>query len=120
VTTLADLSVQEERGVVFVEISGEMDVSNVADVEQRLVEAVPNSALGMVIDLSQLAFVDSAGVELFFRLGKRLEERRQGLSVALPGDAPIHRVFDIVRFGERLPVSDSVEEAGALLRAGGG
>jgi anti-anti-sigma factor len=93
-----------------------MDASNASRVEDRLTAAVPNSALGMVLDLSDLSFVDSSGVELFFRLGERLEHRRQRLAVALPEDAPVMRVFEIVRFSEKLPVAGSVEEAETLLR----
>jgi anti-anti-sigma factor len=117
-TALAELHVRDDGDAVTVAIVGEMDISNAAYVEDELTAAVSNSALGMVLDLSGLSFVDSSGVELFFRLGERLEQRRQLLSVALPADAPIRRVFEIVRFADRLPVSGSVEEAGALLRAG--
>ena len=117
-TSLAEVHAHEDDGVVVARIAGEMDISNASYVEDRLTEAVPNSALGMVLDLSALSFLDSAGVELLFRLGERLEARRQRLSVALPSDAPIHRIFEIVRFSERLPLSASVEEARALVRAG--
>jgi anti-anti-sigma factor len=107
-------------GVVIARIAGEMDASNASRVEDRLTAAVPNSALGMVLDLSDLSFVDSSGVELFFRLGERLEDRRQRLAVALPEGAPVKRVFEIVRFSEKIPLAGSVEEAGTLLRTAPG
>ncbi|HYY21031.1 MAG TPA: STAS domain-containing protein [Thermoleophilaceae bacterium] len=120
-STRADIDTMgDARGVVFARVAGEMDASNASRVEDRLTSAVPNSALGMVLDLSDLSFVDSSGVELLFRLGERLEERRQRLVVALPEGAPVERVFDIVRFAERLPLAGSVEEAEALLRDSSG
>jgi anti-sigma B factor antagonist len=119
VSTWADIqTASDDSGVVIARIAGEMDASNASYVEDRLTAAVPNSAPGMVLDLSDLSFVDSSGVELFFRLGERLEDRRQRLAVALPEGAPIKRVFEIVRFGEKLPLTGSVEEAETLLRAG--
>jgi anti-anti-sigma factor len=110
----------DDSGVVIARIAGEIDLSNAARVEDRLTAAVPNSALGMVLDLSELSFVDSSGVEIFFRLGERLEDRRQRLAVTLPEGAPIERVFEIVRFSEKLPLAGSVEEAETLLRAAPG
>jgi anti-sigma B factor antagonist len=120
VSTWADIKTSDDSGVVIARIEGEMDISNASSVEDRLTAAVPNSALGMVLDLSDLSFVDSSGVELFFRLGERLEDRRQRLAVALPEDAPVKRVFEIVRFSEKLPLAGSVEEAEALLRTAPG
>lgn len=120
-STRADIhTTSDDSGVVIARIAGEMDASNTSRVEDRLTSAVPNSALGMVLDLSDLSFVDSSGVELFFRLGERLEHRRQRLAVALPEGAAVERVFEIVRFGEKLPLAASVEEAGTLLRAAPG
>jgi hypothetical protein len=55
-------------------------------------------------------------VELFFRLGERLDDRRQRVAVALPEGAPVQRVFEIVRFSETVPVAGSVDDARTLLR----
>jgi anti-sigma B factor antagonist len=121
VSTRVDIrTATDDSGVVVARIEGEIDASNSALVEDRLTAAVPNSALGMVLDLSDLSFVDSSGVELFFRLGERLEDRRQRLAVTLPEDSPVRRVFEIVRFSEQLPLAGSVEEAGTQLRAAPG
>lgn len=119
-STRADIhTTSDDSGVVIARIGGEMDASNASHVEDTLTAQLPNSALGMVLDLSDLSFVDSVGVALFFRLGERLEDRRQRLAVALPDGAPVKRVFEIVRFSEKLPLAGSVEEARTLLRAAG-
>jgi anti-anti-sigma factor len=121
VNTRADIhTTTDDFGVVVARIAGEIDASNAALVEDRLTAAMPNSALGIVLDLSDLSFVDSSGVELFFFLRERLEVRRQRLAVALPEDSPVKRVFEIVRFSEQLPLAGSVEEAGTQLRAAAG
>ncbi len=120
-STQADIqTTSDDFGVVIARIAGEIDASNASQVEDRLTAAVPNSAPGMVLDLSDLRFVDSSGVGLFFRLGERLEDRRQRLAVALPEDALVKRVFEIVRFSEKLPLAGSVEEAETLLRTASG
>jgi anti-anti-sigma factor len=121
VSMLADIqTTSDDSGVVIARIAGEIDISNASHVEGRLTAAVPNSALGMVLDLSDLSFIDSSGVELLFRLGERLEDRRQRLAVALPEGALVKRVFEIVQFSEKLPLAGSVEEAAKLLRTAPG
>ena len=120
-STWADIhTTSDDSGVVIARIAGEMDISNASGVEKQLTAAVPNSALGMVLDLSDLRFVDSSGVELFFRLAERLKDRRQRLAVALPEGAPVKRVFEIVGFSEKVPLAGSVEEAETLLRTAPG
>lgn len=120
-STRADIHVMTDNSdVVITRIAGEIDASNASRVEDQLTAAVPNSALGLVLDLSDLSFLDSSGVELFFRLRERLEDRRQRLAVALPEGAPVKRVFEIVRFSEKLPLAGSAEEAETLLRAAPG
>lgn len=64
-STPADIqTASDDSGVVIARIAGEMDASNTSHVENELTAAVPNSAPGLVLDLSDLSFVDSSGVEL--------------------------------------------------------
>ena len=103
--------------VVVARIGGEIDISNSADIADRLGTAVPNSALGLVVDLTATSYLDSSGVHLLFDLGERLTRRQQQLRVVVPEGAPIRRVLRIVHLGESVPVLASVDEAVAGIRA---
>jgi anti-anti-sigma factor len=116
---MSDLSQVEFSGddVVVARLSGEIDLSNAADVGETLSAAVPNTALGLVIDLTATAYLDSSGVHLLFDLAERLQRRQQQLRVVVPEGAPVRRVLRIVELDESVPMTATVEEAVAAVRA---
>lgn len=85
-----------DRGGVWpvVRLCGEIDLSN-ADAMAEVAEgAVPNSAQGLVLDLSGVTYLDSTGLRLVFRLARRLGDRQQALRLVVPEGARISRVLD--------------------------
>ena len=46
---LADLAVEEQDGTVVARVTGEIDLSNAAALERSMLDAVPNTATGMVV-----------------------------------------------------------------------
>lgn len=77
-----------------VRLRGDIDLSN-ADVLVEVVEgAVPNTAQGLVLDLSDVTYFDSTGLRLVFRLARRLGDRQQALRLVVPEGARIRRVLD--------------------------
>ena len=103
--------------VVVARLSGEIDMSNANEVGDELSSAVPNTALGLVLDLTALTYLDSSGVHLVFDLAERLRTRQQQLRVVVPAGAPIRRVLRIVELDDSVPVLASVDEAEAAIRA---
>jgi anti-sigma B factor antagonist len=115
---MSDLSQVELSGddVVVARVSGEIDLSNAADVGARLRAAVPNAALGLVIDLTATDYLDSSGVHLLFDLAERLGRRQQQLRVVVPEGAPVRRVLRIVELDHAVPVLASVDGAVTQIR----
>jgi anti-anti-sigma factor len=103
--------------VVIARLSGEVDLSNAAEVGDELAAAVPNSALGLVLDLTATTYLDSSGVHLVFDLAERLRTRQQQLRIVVPAGAPIRRVLRIVELDDTVPVLASVDEAVEAIRA---
>jgi anti-anti-sigma factor len=103
--------------VIVARLTGEIDLSNAADVGETLAGAVPNTALGLVIDLTATAYLDSSGVHLLFDLSERLQRRQQQMRVVVPEGGPIRRVLRIVELDATVPVLSSVEEAVEQIRA---
>ena len=116
---MTELSQVEFSGddVIVARITGEIDLSNASEVGEKLSGAVPNTALGMVIDLTATSYLDSSGVHLLFELGERLQRRQQQLRVVVPEGGPIRRVLRIVELDETVPVMASVDDAVAQIRA---
>lgn len=104
---LAVVRVETRGATVIAAIAGEVDPSNSRALGRRLAETVPNDALSVVVDLSEVSFLDSSGVQMLFELAERLTGRQQRLSVVVPPEAPARRVLDIVAFDATAPLIDS-------------
>ncbi len=63
---LAKLSVETQGDVELARVAGEVDASNVADLSQRLLDAVSNKASALVLDLRETSYIDSSGISLIF------------------------------------------------------
>jgi anti-anti-sigma factor len=103
--------------VVIARLSGEIDLSNATEVGDELSTSVPNTALGLVLDLTATTYLDSSGVHLVFDLAERLRTRQQQLRIVVPAGAPIRRVLRIVELGDTVPILATVEEAAEAIRS---
>jgi anti-anti-sigma factor len=118
VNELSTITVEDGDGVVVARVSGEVDLSNAATLGEQLAAAVPNQALGLVIDLSGTSYLDSSGVSLLFDLAGRLRKRQQGLRLVVPEDASLMRVLRIVDVASAVPIVTTVEQAVEDIRGG--
>jgi len=116
---MTELSQTEFSGddVIVARLTGEVDLSNAGEVSETLSAAVPNTALGLVIDLTATSYLDSSGVHLLFDLAERLQRRQQQLRVVVPQGGPIRRVLRIVELALTVPVVTTVGEAVEQIRA---
>jgi anti-anti-sigma factor len=95
VKDLATLRVRERGEFVLASVAGEIDVSNAGTLLRELAAAVPNSALGLLLDFSELEFLDSSGVHMLYQLAERLGNRQQRFAVVLPVDRPPRRTIEL-------------------------
>jgi anti-anti-sigma factor len=115
---LARLSFDGDADVVVVAITGEVDLSNAAEVTSAIVAASPNEAAGVVVDLSQLSYLDSAGIRMLAELARRLDWRQQTLRVVAPEGSRARRVLAISGAEPVLFLDATVEEARARVTEG--
>jgi anti-anti-sigma factor len=108
---LVGLEIEERGDIVVAHLSGELDIAGATRTGERIAEAVPTSAGGLVVDLTELEFIDSSGIAMLFGLARSLGSRRQKLSVAAPAGGPVSRVLEIVEFERAAPVHSEVEAA---------
>jgi anti-sigma B factor antagonist len=102
----------EQRGeVVVARLTGELDVSGAPEMGERLTGSVPTSALGLVLDFTELEFIDSSGIAMLFGLVRHLGSRRQQLAVAVGTGEPVARVLELVEFDRAAPVHADVDSA---------
>jgi anti-sigma B factor antagonist len=113
---LADLQLELGSDVPVARIVGELDASNAAGFTARLKESVPNSAIGLVLDLSATSYLDSSGVHLIFDLAGALRRRQQVLQLVVPPDTFIADVLGAVNFRGTARASPTVIQATEAVR----
>jgi anti-anti-sigma factor len=82
--------------VVIAALPEEIDLANARGIASMVSAAVPNEAVGLVLDLSGTSYLDSSGVHLVFDLADRLAARQQKLVLAVPEGANVRRVLELV------------------------
>jgi anti-anti-sigma factor len=112
---LVGLEIERRGDVVVASVTGELDIAGASRTGERITEAVPTSAVGLVVDLMELEFIDSSGIAMLFGLARKLGSRRQRLSVAAPSGGSVWRVLEIVEFERAAPVHGDVDAAAADL-----
>ena len=113
---LAHVHLDTIEEVPVARLDGEIDISNAQDLADALAGSVPSAALGLVLDLTELDYLDSSGVHLLLDLAGRLRTRRQELHVVAPADAPLRMVLDIAAVEKRVPLHERVSVAVRVLR----
>jgi anti-anti-sigma factor len=121
VSAESNFRVADRGSVPVAHIEGELDASSAPALRNRLYDAVANDDLGLVVDLSDATYVDSAGLNLLFELAERLTTRQVAFAVVYPEAGIVERVFTLVDIASVAGVHHSVDAAvhGILSRAGG-
>jgi len=113
----ATFAAAEVDGVVLGVLTGEVDLANASDLERQIVQAVPNHASGLVLELSEVTYLDSSGIRLVLSLAGRLRWRGQDLVLAAPPDARCRRVLAMAGVERSVSLAATKAEARGLIRS---
>jgi anti-anti-sigma factor len=97
--------------VVVARLAPEFDIASAVGIRDALLASLSNRDHGIVIDLQEVTFMDSAGINVLFEVAERLEARQQRVAVVLPERAIVRRVADLAGLGLRVAICESVEDA---------
>jgi anti-anti-sigma factor len=115
---LADLHFESRDRIVIATLDGEVDMSNAQQLNAALAEATPNEALGLVVDLSAVEYLDSAGIHLIYTLSVSLRARGQAIALVVPDGSPVSAALRFAGIRQQLPVFASAHEATRELAGG--
>jgi anti-sigma B factor antagonist len=115
-TELASVMVESHGDVQVVRLAGEVDISNAVRLEADISGVVPNDAAGLVIDLSDTNYLDSAGIRMLFELHGRLSDRRQRLAAVVPEDSLIRGSLLVTEVDQALALCQTLDEAITAVR----
>jgi anti-anti-sigma factor len=96
--------------VELVSIGGELDFGQASDLARALEGLRNDGSLWFVLDLAELTFIDSSGINVLVVAAKATAAGGGALVVA-SARQHVQRVFDIVRLSELIPVETGVDEA---------
>ncbi len=100
--------------VAVITLMGELDVAGSAQLEHELDRVLTEDRPGaLVLDLSQLDFMDSTGLRFVVLADSRTRDESRRFAV-VRGNQDVHRVFEITRMADRLDILGSLEEASQL------
>jgi anti-anti-sigma factor len=85
-----------------VQLKGECDLAAQQLMRNALSHALKRRPECLVLDLSQLTFIDSSGIHIVVELAKR-SQRQNFRLVITPGPRQVQRVFEICGLTEELP-----------------
>lgn len=114
---MAEARYEREDETVVAILTGEIDMSNATSVRQQIAESVTPDDDAVIIDMSELSFIDSAGLHAMIELGTVLDERRQHLLLCLPPNSTIRRAIEIIGLPHAVAVYSDRNEAMEAVRA---
>ena len=116
---LARLTLETRDGIQLAHISGEVDIANASTLESEIADTVSNTALGLVVNLTDTEYFDSAGIRMLFELRKRLTGRRQSLRVVVPHESVIITALLVTEVDQVIPIDETVDESLGAIANGG-
>jgi anti-sigma B factor antagonist len=96
-------------------VRGEVDIAAVPALEQALEAAIEATSGALVIDLSDVAFLDSSGLLALLHGRGLLAGEDRALVIVCPA-GPVRHLFEVAGVAELLTLCDSREDAEAAVR----
>ena len=93
-----------EDGSVRVQVRGELDLSTSPRLDETLRREI-DAGKRVVVDLSEIAFIDSTGLSTLMAALRASDSKRGGLMVSPSLPTQVQRVLEITGLSEVLPIS---------------
>ena len=103
------VTVRREREAAIVEVTGDIDLTTVAELRERLF-ALADEGQSLVIDLNRVTFIDSTGLGVLIGTARRADERGGSLHAVCSQPQP-RKLLWMTGVDRRIPLSATVDEA---------
>lgn len=104
------LSAQSKGKVVVLKLTGSLDATTSQKLDDAVTKLISDGHEKVVIDLSSLKFIASAGLGLLSSCRKRLKAAGGDLKLAAP-TAEVLDVFELLSFTKVFSISGNVDQA---------
>jgi len=103
-----DMSVDTLDGRIVVHVAGEVDLANAPELDQQLATVMGQSPTQLVVDLTEVTFMDSTGLGVLVRALKRSRELEIRLDLIVTNERVL-KVFGITGLDTVLPIHSSMD-----------
>jgi anti-sigma B factor antagonist len=103
------LGIETAGEACVIKLGGELDLYNAPQMREALVDACQDSVQRIVVDLSEVEFIDSTALGVLIEARSRLDNRRAFL-LAAPG-LETRRALEITGLDRHFGLHESVSEA---------
>ena len=91
-------------GSVVLRVAGEVDMATAPELEAHVRKALDRDEPTVLVDLTEVTFIDSSGIAALTGLHRQLEERRRRLTILGLNDVT-RRPFEVLKLDEVLDLA---------------
>jgi anti-anti-sigma factor len=103
---------ERREEVLVARLDGEIDIASAERLRDTiLAETRSAEESGLVVDLSDVSFLDSSGVRLLFTVHRAMTEQGRPMALAVPRDTTVASVLSIVEMATVVWMAPSVDGA---------
>ena len=93
-----------------IRVRGEVDVATAPEVRRALGSAITIPAVLVILDLCDVGFIDSTGLQAVLHAHRRLRDLHRRFVIVCPG-GPVRRAFEIANLLDTFRVETTLEAA---------
>jgi len=101
---------KDPKGVVVIEVDGQLIVGNRQDFKQRLLDALEGGERKFVVDFARTGYIDSSGLGVLVSLSKKIRDEGGDLRLAGLND-DLKTLFELTKLDTLFAISDTSAEA---------
>ena len=90
-------------------VTGEVDLASSPELDTAIIAAIESGATSVVVDLTDVSFMDSSGLGVIVRGLKRCREADKDLDLVIINERVL-KVFGITGLDQVIPIHDSIED----------
>jgi len=111
-----DITFRENNGILNVHLQGRLDATTASESEKKIKDKISefSNAIKMIIDLSQLEYISSAGLRVMLVVSKILKANNGKLCL-LGLDENVFEIFKISGFDLIFNIACDLDEAVSIL-----
>ncbi len=101
---------RKQGDITILQPKGRLDAATATEMDQHVSEFINGGSLHLVLDLSELEYVSSAGLRVFLSAAKRMKQAKGKFSLANP-TPQVRQLLEVAGFSTILPVYATMAEA---------